>query len=307
MALAAERGRRALTTTDPLPAAGIAAAPAPPPAGSARHLVWQFAPAGLRAPVAALFAIEREVVAALRPGLDHGVAHARLEWWAEECRRLAAGRPLHPDSRTLLRGSLAAGSSPPDLSGLVETATLELAAVAFATRAELDDALRAWALAAFRALVALGAGGLAGQAAAERFALQAGTALREIERLSTLATDAWSGRIHLPLERDAQAPARWRAQPWPAECASQVGTRLAASRTALLAAAAALEPDRRRSQRAALVWCALGARLGVRADAALPRQHAPGRLDPLADTFCAWRAALACERGRLPAALRSPR
>jgi phytoene synthase len=278
--------------------------PAPPPAGSTRHLVWLFAPAGTREALAALFAVESEIAASLRPGLDHGIAHARLEWWDGECGRLASGRPTHPFTRLLLDGALALQASPPDLSGLVYAARVDLAAVACETRAELDDVLQSWARAAFRTVVALGAGGLRTLGAAERFAQQAGLALREIETLSTLATDAWSGRIRVPLATDPDAPARWRTQPWPEDCARLVAARLAEARGTLAAAASALEPSQRPAQRAALVWCALAARLGARAAACLPMQHGHSRIDALADTICAWRAALATERGRLPTALR---
>lgn len=279
--------------------------PAPPPAGGSRHLVWLFAPASLRDPLAALFAIEREIESSLRPGIDHAVAHARLEWWSDECGRLARGAPAHPLSRALLAGALAAQASPPDLRGIVEAARLDLAAVAYETREELDEALRTWALAAFRTVVALGAGGLPGLGVAERFVQQAGPALRELERLATLATDAWVGRILMPLGRGEEGPSRWRAQPWPQECVTLLGSRLAAARQALAGAASALDPAQRPAQRAALVWCALAARLAGRAAACLPSQYAPSRLDPLSDTFVAWRAALASNRGRLPPSLRS--
>ncbi len=286
-----------------LPSADTAVA-APPPAGSGRHLVWLFSPPRLRDALAALFTIEREIESSVRPGVDHAVAHSRLEWWADECGRLACGKPVHPVSRMLLGATLAAGGSPPDLTGLVEAARLDLAAVAYETREQIDESLRSWALAAFRTLVALGTSGLPHRGEAERFVLQAGPALREIERLARLATDAWSGRIHMPLGRDPSAAARWRAQPWPEDCAGRVSERLAAARQALAGATGGLDAAQRPAQRAAFVWCALTARLAGRAAARLPLQHAPSRLDPLSDTFCAWRAALAAERGRLPSDLR---
>lgn len=296
------RAPQAARVSSPAPDTGLLA---PPPAGGHRHLVWLFAPSALRDPLAALFAIEREIESSLRPGVDHAVAHARLEWWSDESGRLARGTPAHPLSRALLDGALAAKASPPDLRGLVESARLDLAAVAYETRDELEETLRAWALATFRVVVALGAGGLTGSGVAERFAQWAGPPLREIERLATLARDAWSGRICMPLGRGEDGPARWRAQPWPAECEVLLAERLAEARKALAGAAATLDPEQRPAQRAALVWCALSTRLGARSVACLPFQYSASRLDPLSDTLCAWRAALAANRGRLPPALRS--
>ena len=63
--------------------------------GSARDFAWLYSPAPLRAVLGPLLDIEREIGAALRPGLDHGVAHMRLAWWHEECGRCAAGHPVH--------------------------------------------------------------------------------------------------------------------------------------------------------------------------------------------------------------------
>ncbi len=48
---------------------------------SSRELLLRFAPPKDRPRLQALFDIEREVVASLRPELDHNVAHTRLEWW----------------------------------------------------------------------------------------------------------------------------------------------------------------------------------------------------------------------------------
>ena len=83
-----------------------------------------------------LFGIETEINAALQPGLEHSVAHVRMTWWAEEAQRLRAGHALHPLSRALLaqwpaRPPAAAG---PDVSGLVDVATWDLACATFETR-----------------------------------------------------------------------------------------------------------------------------------------------------------------------------
>src|SRR5579884_2740592 len=101
--------------------------------GSARDFAWLYAPPRLRAVLGPLLDIEREVGAALRPGLDHTVAHVRLAWWREECGRCARAQSVHPACRALL----AAAGRPVDPTGLVAMAEWDLAAATFATRAEL--------------------------------------------------------------------------------------------------------------------------------------------------------------------------
>jgi phytoene/squalene synthetase len=68
-----------------------------------RYLAWLYSPPLKRAVLAALCEIEREIASSLRPGLDHHVAHTRLQWWREECERCAQGRPVHPMTRELVR------------------------------------------------------------------------------------------------------------------------------------------------------------------------------------------------------------
>ena len=70
----------------------------PPPvdAGSARYLAWLFTPQEARARVAALFALEHEVLSPVRTTVEHDIVHARLGWWQDELQALAGGRPRHP-------------------------------------------------------------------------------------------------------------------------------------------------------------------------------------------------------------------
>jgi phytoene/squalene synthetase len=76
--------------------------PTTPESHPARYLALLYCPASQRLALDALFGIEREVSDSLRPGLDHHVAHSRLQWWREESQRAADGRPVHPLTRALV-------------------------------------------------------------------------------------------------------------------------------------------------------------------------------------------------------------
>ena len=181
-------------------------------------------------------------------------------------------------------------SSPPDLSGLVESAGLDRACAAFDSRAGLDDYFRLWADALFRSVVLLGSRGLEERAHLERFATQAGAALREIELMATLASDARHGRFHVPIGEDGAEHDQWRMQPWNDECAKTLAERLDACGRSLCEAAQALPPAVIPEQRAALVWCALGLRASQVTKRALPLQPVPGRWEAAQATWLAWRA-----------------
>lgn len=73
------------------------------PLQSTRYLAWLYSPPLQRPVLAALCEIESEIATSLRAGLDHHVAHTRLQWWREECERCAQGRPVHPLTRELVR------------------------------------------------------------------------------------------------------------------------------------------------------------------------------------------------------------
>ena len=81
---------------------------------SERYLAWLYSPQDQQAVLAALCQIEAEVAASLRHGIEHHVAHARLQWWREECERAAQGRAAHPLTRELVRalGGAGAGVAP---------------------------------------------------------------------------------------------------------------------------------------------------------------------------------------------------
>jgi phytoene synthase len=289
-------------------APAIGAAP-PVEAGSARHLAWLYSPPEARAGIAALLTLEAEIAGSTRPGLDHGVAHARLAWWQEEAGELLRGRPRHPLGRQLAEAFAAASLSPPDLRGLVDVARLDLACAAFESQPELADYLSSWSQGLFRNLLLLSCSGAAARADLERFATAAGSGIRDVELLSRLASDARLGRVHVALRPGAAADSHepWQAQPWPTDQARQLAERLQARRAGLAAALVPLPAARRNPLRGAIAWCALAARLAGRCVAALPLQYDAGRFDALGATWTAWRAALAASRGRLPGALQEIR
>jgi phytoene/squalene synthetase len=118
-----------------------------------RYLAWLYSPQAQQPVLAKLCEIESEIAGSLRPGIDHHVAHARLQWWQEECERCAQGRPVHPLTRELVQayGAPAAGQPSPltGLSGFVDTALWDLAGATFETRKELTAYCERWAAAMF--------------------------------------------------------------------------------------------------------------------------------------------------------------
>ena len=265
--------------------------------GSPRDFAWLYSPAPLRAVLGALLDIEREIGAALRAGLDHGVAHVRLAWWREECERCAAGHPVHPATRALLA---AAAQRPIDPGGLVASAEWDLAAATFQTRAELEGYCERWA----SAVTAIAAE----QAGAGAFGRAFGAALREIELLIGLAGDARVGRLRLPLDELEAAgidPSALSRLPWPPALRNLIEARHHAARASLAERAAALPASAQPALRGLLVWGTLAARASRRAVQAARRRgvpgsshDAPGRVARFGDAWHAWRAARLADRCR---------
>ncbi|MEZ5459586.1 MAG: squalene/phytoene synthase family protein [Steroidobacteraceae bacterium] len=282
---------------------------APPPPGGARYHSWLFAPDATRDGLAALLTVEREIEDSCRPGLEHSVAHARLDWWQQEAAQLAAGRPRHPATRAL--AAALAASDPPDLAPLVETARWQHAQLAFGDRDELRQALQAWGATVFATACQLGvpdgARTPATQAALHAFALRAGEAVREIEWLSEAMPRARRGLLSLPLDELAATGCdhgALHASPMPGVIAALLRARLERGATELREAAASLPAALRASARVGLLWSATAATLACDSAAALPNQYAASRFAPLGATLAAWRAARACLRGQLPVPLR---
>ena len=103
--------------------------PATPESHSARYFALLFASATERPVLESLFGIEHEVFDSLRAGLDHHVAHSRLQWWREECERAANGRPVHPLTKGLVMALNAAAA----INGGAATSSVLLPAVAAAS------------------------------------------------------------------------------------------------------------------------------------------------------------------------------
>lgn len=120
---------------------------------AARYLAWLYSPTSQQPVFAKLCEIESEIAGSLRPGIDHHVAHARLQWWREECERCAHGRPVHPLTRELVKVyGVVPGEQPSPLagiSGFVDTAVWDLAGATFETRKELSAYCDRWAAAMF--------------------------------------------------------------------------------------------------------------------------------------------------------------
>lgn len=233
-----------------------------------------------------LCAIEAEVRDSLAPGLEHSVAHIRLEWWQEECQRTLQGAPLHPLTRQLV--TYLDPQALTGLTGLVETAAWDLAQAPFPTRQELS----AYCTRRSVAVVELAAAHALPQRDPRWRAI--GAALCEIELLSSLEQDARVGRLRLPLdelESAGVAPHQLATPPWPAALAALLTARHERVRAELrqLDISRDLQP----ALRGLLVWMKLAWQLSLRAQAALPNAIPPRRTDALAASFTAWCAARA--------------
>jgi 15-cis-phytoene synthase len=285
---------------------------------SARYFASLYAAPAERPALDALFGIEREVFDSLRPGLDHHVAHTRLQWWREECERAARGGAAHPLIRTLITalGDSHAKSVPQlaGLGGIVDVATWDLASATFETRRELEAYCHRWAAAMIEPLVAAAmsgastatdgpAGSAALLASAQRSAAwqELGAAICEIELLAGLARDANSGRIRLPLDELASANVDTNAlakQPWPETAAALIRGRLTSLRADIERSVSGLSREYQQALRGLLVWASLSWRAAQRMENALPNRLQPGRLDGISEAWYAWRIARRATLGR---------
>jgi len=270
---------------------------AKPEGDTPRFLAWLYSTPSQQPVLASLCGIEREISASLRPGTDHHVAHTRLAWWREECARCTAGNPVHPLTRELriqvqqlAPGSLA-NSALAGLSGLVDTATWDLAGATFERRAELAAYCRRWA------------GAMVAPLSSEVAGAELGAALCELELLGRLAADARSGRLRIPLNELAQAavaPEAVATPPWPQGLVVILRGRHQALRRQLAAAVAGASPEMQQNARGLLVWAALAWQASLRAERALPHPPAASIASAAAANWLAWRAARAAARGRRP-------
>jgi phytoene synthase len=267
-----------------------------PDARTPRYLAWLYSTPTQQALLGALCGIEAEIGASLRPGIDHHVAHTRLQWWREECERCAGARPAHPLTLELSKHieesgpGAGAGRVLASLAGFVDNAAWDLAGATFERRQELTDYCRRWAAAMLEPL------GLRGWS-------ELGTALREIELLGELARAARSGRLRVPLdelEEAGVAPAALGAPPWPQQLTALLAARHQALRGQLSIALLGLSPEDQQRSRGVLVWASLAWEASARAQRALPHPPPPASIATAAATnWRAWRAARAAAAGSL--------
>lgn len=268
-----------------------------PPAGGAdalkaltptRHLAWLYSTDAQKPVLATLLEIETEIASGLRPGIEHHVAHARLQWWSEEAERVAQGRPVHPLGRELVK---ARASGHGGVVGFADTAVWDLASATFETRKELTAYCERWGTAMFETA-----------AGAPSPWKTLGAAVREIELLADIAREAHAGRVRVPLDELDRAgiePNALAKLPWPAPLTTLLKERHQALRATLATQVAALAPENQMASRGLLVWAALAWRLSMRAQRALPNVILPRRYDSLADGWQAWRAARCAASGKL--------
>jgi phytoene synthase len=271
--------------------------PPSPDASATRALAWLYAPQPQQPLLAALCAIEQEIGTSLRAGLDHRVAHLRLEWWRAECARSAQGRPAHPLTRALADSFAGRQPAPlAGLTGLVDAAVWDLAGATFETRRELTAYCERWAEAIIVPLAWFAAPEV------DRAAGRAlGATLREGELLAHLALEARAGRLRLPLDELATAgvdPARLAQPPWPPALAALLRTRHAGLRAELAAALATLPRAAQPGLRPLLVWAALTDTASRRAVRRLPGALAARDDHGSLDGWRAWRAARRAGTGR---------
>jgi phytoene/squalene synthetase len=129
-----------------------------------------------------------------------------------------------------------------------------------------------------------------------------GAAVREIELVANLGTEAHIGRLRLPLdelERAGVDPKDLPRTPWPASVTALLRDRHAALRAAVANEVALVKPGTQAGARGLLVWAALAWRMSLRAERALPAMIVPSRYHALADGWHAWRAARRATVGKL--------
>ena len=304
-----------------------------PETHTARYFASLYAAPAERPALEALFGIEREVFDSVRPGLDHHVAHTRLQWWRDECERAARGSAAHPLTRALIvaLGDPQAKSVPQlaGLDGIVDVATWDLASAVFETRRELDAYCQRWAVGMIEPLVAasmfaaaplespplsavgtLPATARVTSAAAGAAVASAestgdwkglGAAICEIELLAGLARDAHAGRIRIPLDELASANVDTDAlakQPWPETAAALIRSRLQSLRNDIERSLAGLTREQQQALRGLLVWASLSWRAAQRMESALPSRLQLGRFAGVSDAWLAWRIARRATVGR---------
>jgi phytoene synthase len=272
------------------PSAERDASDTPNTLSAARYLAWLYTPVAQQHVFALLCDIESEIAGSLRAGIDHHVAHARLQWWSEECERTAQGRPVHPLTRELVKASGDA-SRLAGIRGFVDAAVWDLASATFETRKELTAYCERWAAAMFETAAPSG----------PEMVRALGAAVRELELLENLALEAHAGRLRVPLDELERAGVDVHdlpKLPWPAALGTLLSQRHEALRAIIRDGVSALGREEQPELRGLLVWGALAWRQSVRAQRGLPSTIQPRRYDALADGWQAWRAARRASAGK---------
>jgi len=243
--------------------------PALPPAptlGSPVYFALLYSPAASRSTLTTLLALADEINVGAGRGLDHAVAHVRLDWWRAEAERYARGAPQHPWLRA--RSLHDSTGKPLKLQLLVEAAALDLATETLGAQqgAALQGAVFELAAMVLRAT------GPAPLEASLRCTLRdLGERACELERLSTGRTQHGAAAV----------------------AASAVPATVEALRLQVTAIAGPLQPQ----FAPLLVWTALTVRHAERR-ARRPERKNDSALDALADNIVAWNAARRAARGR---------
>jgi len=272
-----------------------------PELSATRRLAWLYCSAPQRLALSSLTALEQEIGASLRPGVDHQIAHARLDWWREECERTAHGRASHPLTRELAALFSPMGAEPlQELTGLVDTAVWDLSGATFEQHRELTAYCQRWSAAVVAPLMRLAVPDIrAAQVDAQALALAFGVSLREIELLLALASDARAGRLRIPLdelERAGVHPESLAQPPWPRALADLLRERHRELRSALGGALEAVAPPLRKPLRGLIVWGALVCTASARAERRLPQASGPREQHAPLDGWRAWRTARRVDR-----------
>ncbi len=267
-------------------------------ASPARYYAWLYARADQRADIELVLALEHELAHSVRPGADHSVAHARIEWWHAEAARARSRTAAHPLTKAIAERLAARALPPLDLRDFVTTLEWDLAGAPLATQDEVMHYARAWSSAIFQPLAALALG-----APSPAPLAAAGAALRELEALAWATNDPPLLALRVAGDRLAAAGLQrtdLEQRPLASAASAFLGKAMESARATLGSACVALNAAEQAALRPLLVW----AYVAVDATrSALAAPKTPTRWHALGLPLRAWRAALRANAGKfsLPA------
>jgi phytoene synthase len=264
------------------------------PPGSMRYFSLLYAPMEVRTAVTALFVIDAEIRESAQ-SINHDVAHTRLQWWRTEIDRLVNGNPQHPATRALNPAGATRRAEFAKLHELVVAADMDLARMTYVNTPELRAyASRSGGAIAELIAITLDAGA---DAPAQALANRLGLAVRLTETVRDARTDAYGGRLYVPLDALDRQGAKLEDF---AASAYQPATRAALrsmfeiATQEFAAAMADISGSGRAYLRPLMVLAALHRQL-LKRMAARNFDVAGGRIDlgPIEKPWIAWRAARA--------------